>query len=172
MDEDISNEVLKILQKQGISFQLDTKVTQVSTIKNTAIVDFTNNKSARRQRLEFNQVLLSVGRKTNISPDMIKLGIKLDNQKKIQINDKFMTSIPNIYAIGDAISGPALAHKASEEAIAVAEILKGQAGRVQYECLPSIVYTKPEIGSVGKTEQQIKKLNIKYNSSKIPIDRK
>ena len=91
MDEDVSKEILKILQKQGILFELDSKVTRVNTIKNTAIVDFTNNKSAKRQRLEFDQVLVAVGRKTNISPDMIKLGIKLDNQKKIQVNDKFMT---------------------------------------------------------------------------------
>ena len=169
MDEDFSNEILKILQKQGISFELDSKVTKVNSIKNTAVVDFTNNKSTKRQRLEFDQVLVAVGRKTNISQDMTKLGIKLDNQKKIQVNDKFMTSIPNIYAIGDAIRGPALAHKASEEAIALSENLKGQSGNVNYECLASIVYTKPEIGSVGKTEQQIKKLNTKFKSSKFPL---
>jgi len=170
MDRDISNEFLKILNKQGINFKLDTKVTSVSVIKNKAIVDFTNNKNAIRERLECNKVLVAVGRKSNISADISKLGIKLDNQEKIQVNKKFETSIKNIYAIGDVINkGPMLAHKAEDEGIAVAEIIAGQAGHVNYDVIPAVIYTSPEVATVGKTEKQLKKENIKYKVGKFPF---
>ena len=170
MDRDISNEFLKILNKQGINFKLDSKVTSVSVIKNKAIVDFTNNKNAIRERIECDKVLVAVGRKSNISADISKLGIKLDNQEKIQVNKKFETSIKNIYAIGDVINkGPMLAHKAEDEGIAVAEIIAGQAGHVNYDVIPAVIYTSPEVATVGKTEKQLKKENIKYKVGKFPF---
>ena len=170
MDKDISTEFQKILHKQGINFKLDSKVTRVSVVKNKAIVDFTNNKSAKRERIECDKVLVAVGRKANIDEDISKLGIKLDNQKKIQVNEKFETSIKNIYAIGDVINkGPMLAHKAEEEGIAVAEIIAGQAGHVNYGVVPSVIYTSPEVAMVGKTEDQLKTENIKYKVGKFPF---
>ena len=170
MDKDISNEFLKILNKQGINFKLDSKVTGINVLKGKAVVDFTNNKTAKRERIECDKVLVAVGRKSNIGEDIIKLGIKLNNQKKIQVNEKFETSIKNIYAIGDVIDkGPMLAHKAEDEGIAVAEIIAGQAGHVNYDVIPAVIYTSPEVAVVGKTEENLKKENIKYKIGKFPF---
>ena len=169
MDKDISTEFLKILKKQGINFKLNSKVTGVNIVRDQAVVDFTNNKSAMRERVQCDKVLVAVGRKPNIDPNITKLGIKLDSQKKIQVNKKFGTSIKNIYAIGDVIKGPMLAHKAEDEGIAVAEIIAGQAGHVNYDVIPAVIYTSPEVASVGKTEGQLKKENIKYKVGKFPF---
>ena len=170
MDKDISSEFLKILNKQGINFKLDSKVTDVRVVKDKAVVYFTNNKSAIKEKIECDKVLVAVGRKANISADISKLGIKLNNQKKIQINNKFETSIKNIYAIGDVVDkGPMLAHKAEDEGIAVAEIIAGQAGHVNYGAIPAVIYTNPEVAMVGKTEEQVKKENIKYKVGKFPF---
>jgi len=170
MDKDISREFLKVLNKQGINFKLNSKVTAINVVKDKAVVDFTNNKSAKRERIECDKVLVAVGRKPNISQDISKLGIKLDSQKKIQVDKKFETSIKNIYAIGDVINkGPMLAHKAEDEGIAVAEIIAGQAGHVNYDVVPAVIYTSPEVAMVGKTEEQLKKENIKYKVGKFPF---
>jgi len=170
IDKDISSEFLKILNKQGINFKLDSKVTDVRVVKDKAVVDFINNKNAKKEKIKCDKVLVAVGRKANIGPDIFKLGIKLNNQKKIQINNKFETSIKNIYAIGDVVDkGPMLAHKAEDEGIAVAEIIAGQAGHVNYGAIPAVIYTNPEVAMVGKTEEQVKKENIKYKVGKFPF---
>ncbi len=169
MDKDISNELVKILKKQGINFMLGTKVTKVNTDKDKAIVDFINNKTLKKESMQCNKVLIAVGRKANVNSDVIKLGIKLDKNKKIQVNEKYETSNKNIYAIGDVIKGPMLAHKAEDEGIAVAEIIAGQAGHVNYNVIPAVIYTSPEVSSVGKTEDQIKKEGIKYKIGKFPF---
>ena len=170
MDKDISDAFLKILNKQGIKFKLDSKVARISVVKNKAVVDFTNNKSTKRERIECDKVLIAVGRKSNISENISKLGVKLDNQKKIEVSNKFETSIKNIYAIGDVIDkGPMLAHKAEDEGIAVAEIIAGQAGHVNYDAIPAVIYTSPEVAMVGKTEEQLKKENVKYRVGKFPF---
>ena len=170
MDKDISDEFSKILKKQGIKFKLDSKVTKVSANNDRAVVDFTNNKNEKKERIECDKVLVAVGRKANIGEDIINLGIELNKQKKIKVNNKFETSIKNIYAIGDVIDkGPMLAHKAEDEGIAVAEIIASQAGHVNYDVIPSVIYTCPEVAQVGKTEDQIKKENIKYKVGKFPF---
>ena len=169
MDRDISEEFLKILKKQGINFKLNSKITNVQKIKNRAIVDFINNKSQKKEKIECDKVLISVGRKPNIDNDIIKLGIKLDERKKISVNTKFETSIKNIYAIGDVINGPMLAHKAEEEGIAVAELIAGQSGHVNYDVIPGVIYTSPEVASVGKTEEQLKELKYSYKVGKFPF---
>ena len=170
MDKDISTEFQKILIKQGINFKLNSKVTAVNVLKNKAVVDFTSNKNTKRERIECDKVLVAVGRKANISDDIINLSIKLNNQKKIEVNQKYETSIKNIYAIGDVINkGPMLAHKAEDEGIAVAEIIAGQAGHVNYNVIPAVVYTSPEVATVGKTEEELKKENIKYKVGKFPF---
>ena len=170
MDKDISSEFLKILEKKGINFKLNSKVADVTILNNKAIVDFTNRTSQTRERIEVDKVLIAVGRKANISEDIVKLGIKLDKHKKIQVNEKFETSIKNIYAIGDIIDkGPMLAHKAEDEGIAVAEIIAGQAGHVNYDVIPAVIYTSPEVATVGKTEENLKVNNIKYKIGKFPF---
>jgi len=170
MDKDISEEFLKILIKQGINFKIGSKVTAVKTTKDKTFVEFKNNKTNKIEKIECDKVLIAVGRKPNISEDIIQIGIKLNKQKKIQVNQKFETSIKNIYAIGDVISkGPMLAHKAEDEGIAVAEIIAGQAGHVNYDVIPSVIYTSPEVAMIGKTEQDLKKENIKYKIGKFPF---
>ena len=170
MDKDISNEFLKILKKQGINFKLNSKVTAVSLMKGQAIVDFTNNKSAKRERIQTDKVLVAVGRKPNSKDlNLAKMGIKTDGQGRVQVDKKFKTSIKNVYAIGDVIKGPMLAHKAEDEGIAVAEIIAGQSGNVNYDVIPAVIYTLPEVAAAGKTEEQLKEENIKYKIGKFPF---
>ena len=171
MDREISREFQKILTKQGIKFKLDSKVTGASTEKNKkVIVDFVNNKTKVKERIECDKVLVSVGRKPYTEGlNLSKIGINKDDKGRIEVNEKFQTSVQNIFAIGDVIKGPMLAHKAEEEGIAVAEILAGQAGHVNYSVIPSVIYTAPEVASVGKTEEQLKRLNINYKIGKFPF---
>ena len=120
-----------------------------------------------RERIEADKVLVAVGRSPNTEGlNLKKISIETDNQGKIQVNKKFETSIKNIYAIGDVIKGPMLAHKAEEEGIAVAEIIAGQSGHVNYNTIPGVIYTTPEVASVGKTEEQLIKENTKYKVGK------
>ena len=171
MDREISREFQKILTKQGIKFKLDSKVTGASTEKNKkVIVDFVNNKTKVKERIECDKVLVSVGRKPYTEGlNLSKIGINKDDKGRIEVNEKFQTSVQNIFAIGDVIKGPMLAHKAEEEGIAVAEILAGQAGHVNYSVIPGVIYTSPEVASVGKTEEQLKRLNINYKIGKFPF---
>ena len=170
MDREVSIEFQKILTKQGIKFKLNNKVTSVQNVLNKVTVDFTNNQTKERTRLECDKVLVAVGRKPYTEGlNLTKIGIKKDAQGKIEVNKKLQTSINNIYAIGDVIKGPMLAHKAEEEGIAVAEIIAGQAGHVNYDVIPGVVYTSPEVAAVGKTEEQLKQANINYKVGKFPF---
>ena len=170
MDREVSNEFQKILTKQGMKFKLNNKVTSVQNVLNKVIVEFTNNKTQERERKECDKVLVAVGRKPYTEGlNLSKLGIKKDKQGRIEVNKKLQTSINNIYAIGDVIKGPMLAHKAEEEGIAVAEIIAGQAGHVNYDIIPGVVYTSPEVACVGKTEEQLKEANIDYKVGKFPF---
>ena len=170
MDREVSNEFQKILTKQGIQFKLNNKVTAVTNIKNKVVVDYTNNTTAARERKECDKVLVSVGRKPYTEGlNLSKVGIKKDEKGRIEVNEKLQTSLKNIYAIGDVIKGPMLAHKAEEEGIAVAEIIAGQAGHVNYDVIPGVVYTSPEVATVGKTEEQLKNENQSYKVGKFPF---
>ncbi len=170
MDREVSNEFKKILTKQGINFKLNNKVTGVTNLKNKVVVDFTNNETSSKAQLECDKVLVSVGRKPYTEGlNLSKIGIKKDKQGRIEVNSKLQTSINNIYAIGDVIKGPMLAHKAEEEGIAVAEILAGQSGHVNYDVIPGVIYTSPEVAAVGKTEEQLKKENLSYKVGKFPF---
>ena len=170
MDREVSNEFQKILTKQGIKFDLNNKVTAAVNVGNKVVVDFTNNKTAERTRFECDKVLVAVGRKPYTEGlNLTKIGVKKDTQGRIEVNKKLQTSINNIYAIGDVIQGPMLAHKAEEEGIAVAEIIAGQSGHVNYDVIPGVVYTSPEVAAVGKTEEQLKKANIDYKVGKFPF---
>ena len=170
MDREVSNEFQKILTKQGIKFKLNNKVTSVTNVKNKVVVDYTNNTSAVRERQECDKVLVSVGRKPYTEGlNLSKVGIKKDDKGRIEVNEKLQTSLKNIYAIGDVIKGPMLAHKAEEEGIAVAEIIAGQAGHVNYDVIPGVVYTSPEVATVGKTEEQLKNEKKSYKVGKFPF---
>ena len=170
MDREISNEFQKILTKQGINFRLNNKVTAVNNEKNKVIVEFVNNKTNSKEKLECDKVLVSVGRKPYTEGlNLSKIGVKKDTKGRIEVNGKLQTSIKNIYAIGDVIKGPMLAHKAEEEGIAVAETLAGQSGHVNYDVIPGVIYTSPEVATVGKTEEELKAENKNYKVGKFPF---
>jgi len=170
MDREISNEFKKILTKQGIKFKLGSKVNSVKNTNNTVSINLTDIKNSKEETMEFDKVLVSVGRRPYTEGlNLTKVGIKKDSKGRIEVNEKLQTSIKNIYAIGDVIKGPMLAHKAEEEGIAVAEILAGQAGHVNYEVIPGVVYTSPEVATVGKTEEQLKEEKKSYKVGKFPF---
>ena len=170
MDREVSKEFEKILRKQGIQFKLNTKVTGVKTSAGKTMVEFSNNDTKVKENLECDKVLVSVGRRPYTEGlNLSKIGVKKDEKGRIVINGKFQTSVTNIYAIGDVIKGPMLAHKAEEEGIAVAEILAGQSGHVNYDVIPGVIYTSPEVATVGKTEEELKKLKIDYKVGKFPF---
>ena len=170
MDREISDEFKKILTKQGIKFKMESKVNSVKTNGTGILINFTDVKTSKAESLEFDKVLVSVGRKPYTEGlNLTKVGIKKDNKGRIEVNSKLQTSIKNIYAIGDVIKGPMLAHKAEEEGIAVAEILAGQAGHVNYDVIPGVIYTSPEVATVGKTEEQLKEEKKSYKVGKFPF---
>ena len=170
MDKEISNEFQKILTKQGIKFKLESKVESVRSNGNSVSIKYTNVKDSKEEIVEVDKVLVSVGRKPYTEGlNLMKVGIKKDQKGRIEVNKKLQTSVNNIYAIGDVIKGPMLAHKAEEEGIAVAEILAGQAGHVNYDVIPGVIYTSPEVATVGKTEEQLKEEKILYKVGKFPF---
>ncbi len=170
MDREISNEFQKILVKQGIKFKMGSKVESVENQGNIVTIKYKDVKSSKKEAMEVDKVLVSVGRKPYTEGlNLSKVGVKKDSKGRIEVNGKLQTSISNIYAIGDVIKGPMLAHKAEEEGIAVAEILAGQSGHVNYDVIPGVVYTSPEVATVGKTEEQLKEENKSYKVGKFPF---
>ncbi len=166
MDKEISNEFMKILKKQGIKFHMQHKVDKI-TKKNSSAVISTTDKNGNKEDFDCEVVLVSVGRKPNTEGlNLEKIGLNLDDKNRIQTDKNFKTNLDNIYAIGDVISGPMLAHKAEDEGIAVAENIVGQSGHVNYDTIPGVIYTTPEVASIGKTEEQLKESNIKYKIGK------
>ena len=170
MDREISKEFMKILTKQGIKFKMGSRVDKVKSSSSGVSINYTDLKNSKEETLQFDKVLISVGRKPYTEGlNLSKIGIKKDNKGRIEVNSKLQTSVQNIYAIGDVIKGPMLAHKAEEEGIAVAEILAGQAGHVNYDVIPGVIYTSPEVATVGKTEEQLKKEKKSYKVGKFPF---
>ena len=166
MDKEISTEFMKILKKQKINFHLQHKVEQIKNNSTNAIVS-TIDKEGKKKDFDCDVVLVSVGRKPNtIGLNLDKVNIDLDKKNRIKTDKNFKTNQDNIYAIGDVIAGPMLAHKAEDEGIAVAENIAGQSGHVNYDTIPGVIYTTPEVASIGKTEEQLKELNIKYKIGK------
>ena len=166
MDKEISNELMKILKKQGIDFHMQHKVETIKKNNSGASIK-TIDKDGNKKDFECDVVLISVGRKPNTNGlNLKKIGVELDEKKRIKTDKNFKTNQDNIYAIGDVIVGPMLAHKAEDEGIAVAENIAGQSGHVNYDTIPGVVYTTPEVASIGKTEEQLKELNIKYKVGK------
>ena len=166
MDKEISNEFMKILKKQKINFHMQNKVEKIQKTKSGAVV-YTKDQSGNQNQFECDIVLISVGRKPNTNGlNLEKIGVELDNKKRVKTNKNFQTNLDNVYAIGDVIVGPMLAHKAEDEGIAVAENIAGQAGHVNYDTIPGVIYTTPEVASIGKTEEQLKNDNVKYKIGK------
>ena len=169
MDKEISKEFEKILKKQGIKFHLNTKVEKINKNKNGVSIN-TSDKSNKKNTIEADVVLISVGRRPFTKYlNLEKIGVQTDKKGMVKVNKSFETNIKNIYAIGDVIDGPMLAHKAEEEGIAVAEIIAGQSGHVNYDVIPGVIYTTPEVAYVGKTEEQLKVNKTNYKVGKFPF---
>ncbi len=170
MDNEIGLQLHKSLEKEGIKFRLSTKVLSAKSTNKTVEINVENVKTNKQEKLSCDALLVAVGRSPytkNLGIDV--LGIQKDSKGKIVVNDKYATNIPNIYAIGDVIDGPMLAHKAEDEGVAVAEFIAGQVGHVNYNAIPAVIYTSPEVASVGQTEEQLKKANLDYNVGKFPF---
>ena len=166
MDREISLEFMKILKKQGIKFHMQHKVEKIKKNNKGAVV-LTTDKDGNKKDFDCDVVLISVGRKPNIENLNIEAaGINIDDKQRVKTDKNFKTNQNNIYAIGDVINGPMLAHKAEDEGIAVAENIVGQSGHVNYNTIPGVIYTKPEVASIGKTEEQLKENNIDYKIGK------
>ena len=169
LDKEISSEFMKILKKQKINFHLNTEVKKVSKTENGVTIH-TNDAQNNENVFNGDVVLVSVGRKPYTeSLNLEKVGINCDKKGRIKVNSKFQTNLKNIYAIGDVINGPMLAHKAEEEGVAVAELIAGQAGHVNYDLIPGVIYTSPEVAYVGKNEEELKENNINYKVGKFPF---
>jgi len=169
MDNDVSKELLKIFKKEKINFYLSSKVFDVKANKSNVIVK-AENKSGEILEFVSDYCLVSVGRKPyteNLGLNMV--GVDTDEDGRIIIDRQFKTTNNNIFAIGDVVNGPMLAHKAEEEGIAVAEILKNQKPHIDYNLIPNVIYTWPEVSSVGKTEQQLIEEKINYKKGSFPM---
>ena len=166
MDKEISIEFMKILKKQGIHFHMQNKVESIAKSNSGATV-ITNDKDGNKNEFDCDVVLISVGRKPNTQGlNLETIGVQLDDKKRVKVDHAYKTNVQDIYAIGDVIAGPMLAHKAEDEGIAVAENIAGQSGHVNYDTIPGVVYTTPEVASIGKTEEQLKESNIEYKIGK------
>ncbi|MEO4001204.1 dihydrolipoyl dehydrogenase [Mesorhizobium sp. CAU 1732] len=170
MDGEVAKQFQKTLAKQGMEFKLGAKVTGVAKAKKGATVTFEPVKGGDAETIEADVVLVSTGRKPFTDAlGLEKAGVTLDERGRVAIDDHFLTSVPGVYAIGDVVRGPMLAHKAEDEGVAVAEIIAGQAGHVNYDVIPGVVYTSPEVASVGKTEEELKKAGVDYKAGKFPF---
>ena len=170
MDEEIGRQFQRILQKQGMQFRLSQKVTKVDVTDGGATLTVEPAAGGAAETLEADVVLVSVGRVPYTEGlGLDHVGVQTDPKGRILTDNLFSTNVTGIYAIGDVIAGPMLAHKAEDEGVAVAEIIAGRAGHVNYDVIPNVVYTYPEVASVGKTEEELKAAGIAYNAGKFPF---
>jgi dihydrolipoamide dehydrogenase len=170
MDGEIAKQFQRILEKQGFVFKLGTKVTGIDTSGKTLSAKIEPAAGGAAETLEADVVLVCIGRVPYTEGLGLKeAGVALDNRGRVQIDSHFATNVKGVYAIGDVVAGPMLAHKAEDEGVAVAEILAGQAGHVNYDVIPGVVYTTPEVSAVGKTEEELRQAGIAYTSGKFPF---
>jgi dihydrolipoamide dehydrogenase len=170
MDSDICRQFQRLLERQGMTFKLSSKVTGVDTSNSKLTATVEPAAGGAAETIEADVVLVSIGRVPFTEGlGLEDAGVKKDNKGRVIVDAHFTTNVPGIYAIGDVIAGPMLAHKAEEEGVAVAELLAGQAGHVNYDVIPNVVYTFPEIASVGKSEDELKAAGIAYNVGKFPF---
>ena len=169
-DAEVSKQFQRILAKQGFDFRLSTKVTGAKTAKTGVTLTVEPAGGGDPETIKADVVLLSIGRVPYTEGlGLEAVGVETDARGVIQVDGHFQTNVPGIYAIGDCIPGPMLAHKAEDEGVVVAEILAGQAGHIDYDAIPGIVYTWPEVASVGKTEEQLKEAGRAYKAGKFPF---
>jgi len=169
MDLEVCKQFQRMLEKQGFKFHMSSKVTGVMKKGKAASVAFEPVAGGEAKTIDADKVLIATGRVPYTQGlGLEELGITLD-RGRVPIDAQFATSVPGIYAIGDVVRGPMLAHKAEDEGIAVAEIIAGQAGHVNYEAIPAVVYTMPEIAAVGATEEELKERGTRYNVGKFPF---
>ena len=170
MDSEVAKKFKLILQKQGIDFKLNTAIKDARVDKGSVYLSANNNSTKENLSFEADVVLIATGRIPNTQNlGLDTLGIKLSQKGEILVNNNFETNVSNIYAIGDVIPGPMLAHKAEEDGIAAVEIMNGVAGHVNYDLVPGIVYTSPEVATLGKTEDELKESQINYNKGVFPF---
>jgi dihydrolipoamide dehydrogenase len=170
MDNEVCRQSQRILEKQGIVFKLGSKVTGVETSGAALKAKVEPAKGGAAETIEADVVLVAIGRVPYTEGlGLDEAGVKKDNRGRVVVDAHYATSVKGIYAIGDVIAGPMLAHKAEDEGMAAAEILAGQAGHVNYDVIPGVVYTFPEIASVGKTEEELKEAGVAYNAGKFPF---
>ncbi len=170
MDGEVAKQFQRMLAKQGFEFKLGSKVTGVKKGKKGASVTFEPVKGGAAETIDADAVLIATGRRAYTDKlGLAEAGVELDERGRVATNGHYQTNVPGIYAIGDVIAGPMLAHKAEDEGVALAEILAGQAGHVNYDIIPSVVYTSPEIASVGKTEEELKAAGVDYKAGKFPF---
>ena len=170
MDGEVRRQAQRLFEKQGMTFKLSSKVTAVDVSGKRLKVTVEPAKGGTAELVEVDVVLVAIGRVPYTEGLGLKeLGVKLDERGRVIVDHYYATNIPGVWAIGDAIVGPMLAHKAEDEGVALAEILVGQAGHVNYDAIPNVVYTYPEIAVVGKTEEELKAAGIAYNVGKFPF---
>jgi dihydrolipoamide dehydrogenase len=170
MDGEIARQFQRILEKQGFAFKLGAKVTGVDSSGPALAAKVEPAAGGAAETLEADVVLVCIGRVPYTEGLGLEgAGVALDNRGRVQIDGHFSTSVKGIYAIGDVVAGPMLAHKAEDEGVACAEIIAGQAGHVNYDVIPSVVYTTPEVSSVGKTEEELKQAGVNYTVGKFPF---
>jgi dihydrolipoamide dehydrogenase len=167
LDNEVAKQFQRVLTKQGMTFKLGTKVSAAKSAKGGVTLTLEKVKGGESESLKADVVLVSIGRRPYTDGlGLEAVGIQVDNQGRIPVDERFQTSAPGVYAIGDVIAGPMLAHKAEDEGMACAEILAGQAGHVNYDVIPAVVYTWPEVASVGKTEEELKEAGTAYKVGK------
>ena len=170
LDGEVARQLQRLLAKQGVAFKLGTKLVSVDSKGKSLTLTLEPAKGGKTETLDCDVVLVAVGRLPNTEGlGLAEAGIRVDNRGRIVVDGGFASSVPGIYAIGDVIAGPMLAHKAEEEGVALAELLAGQAGHVNYDTIPSVIYTAPEVASVGKTEEELKAAGIAYKVGKFPF---
>lgn len=170
MDTELTKKFQTTLKKQGFKFQLKTKVVKSEVEADGVILHTEASSGGKENSAKYDIVLVATGRRPYTDGlGLDNLGIKTDRLGRIEVNDTFQTAVPNIYAIGDCIDGPMLAHKAEEEGIAAVEIIAGYAGHVNYDAIPGVIYTYPEVASVGKTEEELKEAGISYKKGSFPF---
>lgn len=169
MDGGLSKELMRVLKKQKVKFLLSHKVKSVERKKNEVIIK-ADDKKGSEVILKGDYCLVSVGRRPYTDGlNAEAAGVQLDNMGRVAVNNNLQTNIPNIYAIGDVVKGAMLAHKAEEEGTMVAEIIAGQKPHIDYNLIPGVVYTWPEVASVGKTEEELKEAGVEYKSGQFPM---
>lgn len=171
VDDEIANNFFRILKKQKMKFKLGTKVVNSRKEGEKVILDLEASKGGKPETMEADVVLVATGRRPHTEGlGLDKLGIKLDDKQRIEVDDSFRTSVPSVYAIGDVIKGPMLAHKAEDEGLICAEIIAGVGeGHLNYDCVPGVIYTHPEVATVGKTEEELKEAGVDYAKGVFPF---